>query len=705
MHSSTASSGAATSAVDPALRMIAPDRLVLIGDVGREGSGADRGLRSLKARGSHVAVVDSRAHRSIDAPAILSATDGVPVDLALICGLSADDAVVAAEACVEAGVSGVAIVGVTNSPELRDRLARLAASAPIRILGPNAFGPFNAKGNLFLRPYAGSSDSGLAVFTQSGNFLSDVVGTLQALADTAPRIGWALGNMLDVNLAEAVRVAGSDESVRAIAVHCEGMSGGRQLIRAIRSAAERKPIVVLLAGTSELGKRVTISHTASLGVSEVVATGAARQAGATVAVRADEFAILADSLGRTRAASGNRVAIMADGGGHATLAVDRLVHAGLELAPLTDRTVARISALIGHEIDPHAPLDVDDLKRPTLGFEVASIAAADPEVDLVFLVGALSAYATHFAEDALGAADVEGARMLVAAAASFRKPVVGALFHASPNSQAHRVLREGGVVVLQSIDHAVTVARELVERGRFLAHVDARSAIPEPRPRLDRVRCRRPLLEPEARARLRDAGIDAGGFAVATTASQCADAVRSFGRPCALKILSPAIVHKADVGGILLDVKAGAAESAFDALVERVAGSVSEFELNGVMVAPMASRGVELLVGAYRDPDLGPCVTVGSGGHLVELVRDIVFRTAPVTRFEAEEMLAGTRAARLLEGYRGSDAVDIGPISELIVAVSQLIFDVPEVEEIDLNPVIVGPSGPQLVDVRVVVDD
>ncbi|WP_280266809.1 acetate--CoA ligase family protein [Nocardia wallacei] len=211
------------------------------------------------------------------------------------------------------------------------------------------------------------------------------------------------------------------------------------------------------------------------------------------------------------------------------------------------------------------------------------------------------------------------------------------------------------------------------------------------------------LDEPTGRALLADHGIAVGPWALASTAEDVASAVAEFGGPCAVKVVSPQVVHKSEAGGVRLDVVAENAADQARAIIGDVRRAVPEAHIDGMIVTPMAPRGVELLVGATRDPIFGPVVAFGSGGVLVEALADVTFRAAPFTELEAHEMIRETIASRLLDGYRHLPAVDRDALARFLVRIGDLVAVHPEIAELDLNPVVASRAGIVPVDVRIVI--
>lgn len=694
----------------PLVRALDPTKILLIGDFERFESEASTILRSFKGLAGASTVITWQIDRLRDhTPRDLSASfEDMPPDLVIVGDLDVQATIEAVELCGDLGIETAAIIrggfdkpgeaGVSLDQELRHR----ARKRGIRIIGPGAFGPFNRLGNFRIRPHGGLNASGTAFAAQSGNVILDTVSDM-AVHNLYPEIAWALGSMADVTLIETLDSLSTLPKVRSIGLHCEGIEDGVRFTRSVAIAARQKPVVVLMGATSEEGKRAAISHTGSLGVPKIVAEGALSQAGATIVERVDEFAIVTTALATVPPAPGRRVAIVSDGGGHATLAVDRIIDRDLQLANLNAETLKKLESVVGHQLGANVPLDIGNREDPGIGFRCAAVLAQAEEVDMILIVGCFGSYAVGLGDPRLVPLDRAGVRDLAQSLESSHKPVVAAMIYAGSDNETHDVLRRAGVAVTRSLDHAATVCLELAKRGEFLRNAAPLDALPDVKTAGGSNGNSKALDEVAARQMMVDAGIPSNDFRLAVSAQEAVRAVQEMGKLCALKIVSPTIVHKSDVGGVRLNVGSEEAAQAFDHIIKAGQATGSDAIIQGVIITPMAAAGTELIVGAFRDHTFGPCVAVGSGGFIAEVLRDITFMTAPVTQYEARKMILKTRASSLMSGYRGRPAVDVTPVVNLVVKLSNVIASRPEITEVDLNPVILTPEGANLVDVRVVV--
>ncbi|MBF6171338.1 acetate--CoA ligase family protein [Nocardia blacklockiae] len=641
---------------------------------------------------------------------VVASVDRLPpgVDVALIAvpGTAVPEVL---RQCAAAGIAGAVVlangfreIGAAGE-RLEAELAAAVADSGIRVIGPNTSGIANVDSGANLVGLQDIPRGPIAVVTQSGNMLLSLVNDVRTGRGPGLHAYVGLGNQIDVRYDECLTELAAQPGCAAVAVHCEGLIDGRAFLVAAARAAT--PVVMLRGGRSAAGQRNALSHTGSVAGSDAVATAVLRQAGVETVQRSDELAVVAGALATTAPVlPGRRVAVLSDGGGHATLAVDALTTSGIEPAELSEPTRAALRELLGPAATVADPVDVAGATDadPTVFAAAAEILMADPAVGLILIVGLFGGYHLRF-DSALEAAENETAHRLLAAHAAHGTPLVVQSCYAGAAIDNHDILRAAGVPVLASIDHAVRVTAALERRGRLLESAGRRSSlvVPDPAPPV----ATRPgvLDEPIARKLLEAAGTRIGPWAFARTPEEVRTAVRGFDRPCAVKVVSPQVVHKSEAGGVRLDVTPDDAVARTRDIIDSVHGAVPDARIDGMIVTPMAPRGVELLVGATRDPIFGPVVAFGSGGVLVEALADVTFRAAPFTELEAHEMIRETIASRLLDGYRHLPAVDRTALARFLVHVGDLIAAHPEIAELDLNPVVAAGTGIVPVDVRIVI--
>ncbi|MEV6320708.1 acetate--CoA ligase family protein [Nocardia sp. NPDC051787] len=648
-------------------------------------------------------------------PAINQLPFGIDVALIAVPGAAVPAAL---RECAAVGIAaavvlanGFAEVGSTGA-DLDEALAAAIAETGIRVVGPNTSGTLNVSSGANLVGLPNVPKGPISVVAQSGNMLLSLVNDNNVTKGPGFHAYVGLGNQADVRYDECLTELARQPETGVVAVHCEGFVDGRAFLTAAAAVVPDTPIVMLRGGRSEVGRRTAQSHTGSIAGSDAVATAVLRQAGVELVDRSDELAVVAGALATCRPIEpGRKVVILSDGGGHATLAADALAARGIELARLTAQTQRELRILLGDAAAVGNPVDVAGATDadPRVFAAAAEVLMRDPHVGLVLIIGLYGGYHLRF-DPGLRELEDATADRLLGLAAEHGLPLLIQSCYAGADIANHDRLRAGGVPVLASIDHAVRVVAALDRRGRVLSGADDHAGLrlPLPAPQgagTGRIAGTGLLGEPAARRVLADAGIDTGGWTFARTVEEVVAAVAGYGRSCALKVVSPQVVHKSDVGGVRLDVTAADAADAARAIIDSVTGAVPGAEIDGLVVAPMAEPGIELLVGATRDPIFGPVVAFGSGGVLVEALRDVTFRAAPCTEREAGEMIDETVAARLLDGYRTLPAVDRHELARFLVRLGDVVAAHPEIVELDLNPVIATGSRIVPVDVRIVLSE
>lgn len=613
--------------------------------------------------------------------------------------------------CAQMGIPGAIVlangfkeIGQAGS-ELEQELQKTMAETGIRVIGPNTSGILNVSSGANLVGLPGVTSGPISVITQSGNMLLSIVNDDRQFHGPGIHAYVGLGNQSDVNYAECISALMRQSETGSIAMHSEGFQDGRGLLQAICATTPHKPIVLLRGGRSEAGQRTALSHTGSIAGSDAVAIAVLRQAGAELVDRSDELAVLAGVLATTSAVlAGRKIAVLSDGGGHAALAADALAAASVPLAELSDATHSKLREILGHAAALHNPVDVAGATDadPSIFADCVRVLAKDPQVGLILIVGLYGGYHIRF-DSRLADVEDKTAHALLEISSQSKIPVLIQSCYAAGDVENHTILRTGGIQVLASIDHAIRAVAALYVRGRRLTSVEQRTDFDLPSPK---VQSHPPgaLDEPDARKMVEAAGIDLGQWEFVTTADAVARAVARLGVPCAVKIVSSQILHKSESGGVALQVTTSDAKNTAEVMIQTVVKNVPQAEIAGFVVAPMAPAGVELLVGATRDPIYGPIIAFGMGGVLVEAVADVTFRAAPLTLLEAHEMLQETMVSRMLDGYRHLPSVNRDALANFLVRVGDLVAQEAQINELDLNPVVAAGTLIRPVDVRIILN-
>lgn len=705
----------------PLHAMLAPESVAVIGasaDPTKRGYKAMLGLVKGGYRGAVYPVNPKAASiLGIKAWPTLSALPEAPA-LALICTPAATVPGLIAE-CGKRGVKG-AIILASGFGEMGGKGVRLeqemlaqARACGVRLIGPNTSGVFNLHHQLNLLALDHVKTGDIGVISQSGNMLL----SLALEAEHNGEVGFSTyvgpGNQSDIGFNDYLRYLGEDEHTRVATLYVEGFRDGRAFLQTAREVSAVKPVVVYKSGSTAQGQKAASSHTGALAGSYRMTVDVLRQAGVNVVQYSDDILPVAEGLGRLQRSPGKRVAVIADGGGQATIAADRLTEAGLSLAVLSEETRAMLKTALFAQASTANPVDVAGSTdaNPALLATCMEIVESDPGVDSVLLVGMFGGYSQRFDESLLGD-EMRGAEAMVELADSSTKPVVVYSLYAPVKPPALRRLREAGVPVYASIEKAVRVLAELGARGEYLARgaqqpLAAVVNSAKGQALIDNARTqRRDLLEPEAKALLAEHGIGVPRERVVRDAAELAEVAQVFaGTPVAMKIVSPDILHKSDAGGVALSLEG---EPALAAAYADIMYSASVYDaharIEGVLVTPMAAKGVEVIVGLMRDPTFGPVLMFGLGGVFVEILEDVAFRAAPLSRHDAASMIDQLKAGKVLEGVRGAESVDKDALIELLLGVSGLMEAYPHIAELDLNPVIAYPDGYAVVDARIILE-
>lgn len=640
-----------------------------------------------------------RGHRAFRS---LKAVPG-PVDLAVVVVPSNAVAGVAQD-CIDLGVGAVVLISggfAESGPEGQAREADLVArmrAAGCRMIGPNCAGLASLPAAMNITGFDVPVGR-VGLISQSGNLALN----LSFLA-THSGGGFSrqvtIGNTADLGVVELTDYMLHDSETDVILIYLEGWRDdeGRQLIETVSAAGHRKPIVILNPGGTETGRRAALSHTGAMAGSQRVAAGAYRHAGIVQVHDIETAWLVARSLCDLPPLRDQNLAILSDGGGHATLVCDALDRAGLSVPPFGAATRTALSQILPERCAIDNPVDFAGVAEtePTEIGPVLDICLADPNIGGAVLVGHFGGYHTIGGEAVLPA-ETRAAESFVRAVGESEKPLFVHSVHGRRPLPPLQVLRDGGVPVTDSIAVLAYVAQ-----GLAVARIPgtARPEVADPlnvSALLAQAAGGPPrwLMEPEARALLQFCGIEVPAFSVTTTPLDTAAAAERYGAPVVLKRIASNRVHKSRDGGVLLNVSGAAAAEA--ACVGLLAHASDETR---ILITPMLPNGLEIVIGGLRDRQFGPVVMVGLGGVGIEALDDVCFRPAPVASQEALVMFADLKCRKLF--LEGVAATGLEAAAGLVSQISLLLASQPEIAEIDLNPVILGDTGPAIADARIV---
>jgi acetyl coenzyme A synthetase (ADP forming)-like protein len=631
-------------------------------------------------------------------PAVTRIPD--PVELAVI-AVPAGAVAAAVDDCVEKGVKALVVISAgfgETGPEGRAResvLLQKVRAAGVRMIGPNCIGVLNTDPAVRLNatfspifPPAGR----VAMATQSGALGLAILSYAQRLNIGISTFA-SIGNKADVSSNDLIQYWADDPQTAVILLYLESFGNPRKFSQLARRIAREKPIVAVKAGRSAAGARAAASHTGSLASSDTVVDALFHQAGVIRTRTLEELFDVAGLLAHQPVPRGHGLAILTNAGGPGILAADAAEGHGLVLARLADATTAALrgflpaAAAVGNPVDMLASASAEQYGR------AIRLVLEDEAVDSVLVI--------FIPPLVTGPEPV--ARAIVEAAAEHRDKTVLATFMTPTGVQ--EILAP--IPSYQFPESAVVALARATGYGAWLRRPEGRVATFDD---LDRVAMRaivdRSLsagggwIDPfDAQAILQAAGVRVAPARRATTEEDAVAAAAAIGFPVVLKAIAPGIVHKTEAGAVRLDLPdAEGVRTAYREMSRQVAGSV------GWMVQRQVERGVEILIGATHDPLFGPIVACGTGGILVELFKDAVFRLHPLTDLDAAEMVGALRSQVLLKGYRGAPPADEAALRETLLRLSGLLEICPEIVEMDLNPVEVLVQGVSVVDVRIRVD-
>ena len=704
-----------TYALDAVFR---PRSVAVVGASPRERSVGRAVVRNLREAGfaGPVGLVNPR-YRQIDGVAAVARLADLPFRPELVVVSTPADTVpgVIAEA-VAAGARAAVVVtaGLGQGPgSLLERLRDIARPHGLRIVGPNCLGVMAPHAGLNVSFAARSPLPGdLALVSQSGAIAAGLVewGAARSIGFSAVV---SLGDALDVDFGDLLDWFAQDPKTRAILLYIESIRDARKFMSAARAAARAKPVVVVKSGRHEQGARAAATHTGALAGSDAVYDAAFRRAGLLRVLALDELFAAAETLGHLRQAPGRRLAMLTNGGGIGVLAVDRLVDLGGTLAALDAATVQRLDAVLPPTWSRSNPVDIvgdADAARYTAALEAL---LEDRGNDAVLVMNVPTALSSS-EEAAEAVAGVLQRRPRPGAG----KPVLGVWLGEKPKALA--TLDAAGVPTYGTEADAVRGYTYLVR------HREAQQALMETPPSLpddfvvDAAAAQavvdaalaqgRRWLDPLEVAAVLDAyGIPITPAVLAPdpdAAVAAAAPLLAQGLPVALKILSPDIVHKSDVGGVRLSLASEAAvREAAAGILQRARQARPDARIDGVMVQPMISRpkARELIAGLADDATFGPVIVFGRGGTAVEVIDDKALALPPLDLRLAHELISRTRVSRILKAYRDVPAADERAVALVLARLAQLAADIPQVRELDINPLLADRDGVIAVDARVAI--
>lgn len=589
--------------------------------------------------------------------------------------------------------------------EAEKELINICRQYGMRNLGPNCAGmmdthvPINTS---FAKGFPLKGD--IAFYSQSGAMMIAILDWSRSIGLGFSKVV-SLGNKADLSEIDFIEEAADDPYTRVILCYIEDVMDGARFLEVVGRATRKKPVIILKSGTSQAGALAASSHTGALAGSDLAYDTAFKQCGVIRARSMTELFDLAIAFSQCPVPRGDKVAIVTNSGGPGIITTDNVELKGLQMSRFTKETLDELRAGLPPEAGIYNPVDVlGDAKTDRYRFALEKV-CADPNTDSVILLMCPTAVTEP----------VETSRALIEMRDRYPdKPFLAAYMGGGSLQEGAEMLARAGIPCFTFPEPGINAIKELVNYGKFKDTPPSGDELVFPDVDKRAVKAifydvvkdnRLVLLGSEAYDVARAYGIPAAPIVLATSPEEAVEEAEKMGYPVVMKVASPKILHKTDVGGVKVGLQnADQVRGAFVEIMENVTRLMPQAVVYGIEVQKMMPRGNELIIGMTRDVQFGPMIGCGLGGIYVNLLKDVSFRLARgLTRREIEAMLMETKAYTLLRGYRGEQPSDIPALVEAIARVARLVLDFPEITEMDINPVFTYPSSLSALDVKITI--
>ncbi len=635
---------------------------------------------------------------------------GGPLDVAVIV-IPAKYVLPAVEECGKKGVRALVVITAGfkemghEGQEAEKELIGIAEKHGMIVLGPNCLGIINTHSPYNASFAAATPEKGTVAFaSQSGALMTGILDW-----SLMEKIGFSkfvsLGNKAQLDEADLVEAFGRDPNTTFILLYIESVVNGRKFMEACRQVTPKKPVFVVKGGVSAAGARAASSHTGSLAGSDTAYSVAFRQCGVVRADSMSELFDVANVFDDCNLPKGNRVAIVTNAGGPGILTTDACEENGLQMAQFSQATIEALKKGLPPAASVYNPVDALGTAQPEDYALCLEAVFNDENVDSVLVLLTPQAMTK----------ETETAQILVEARKKYPgKPLLAVFMGGNAMTYPRIVLNEGRIPVFDFPNRAVNALAELY---RYMVLRDSLREESPPDFEVDKKRVaeiiksvrednRQVMLGSEAHEIAEAYGIPVARIRLATSAQEARETAAKLGFPVVLKIASPDIIHKTDIGGIRVGLKnEEEVENAFLEILDNVRTHMPRAVIYGVDVQEMAERGKELIIGCSQDVQFGPLVMFGAGGIYVNFLKDVSFRLAPMTRRDVTELIAETKMGILLRGVRGEEPSDVEAIEDTILRISKLVTDFEEIVELDINPAFAYERGKGIsaVDVKITI--
>jgi len=636
-----------------------------------------------------------------------------PVDLAVMATPIAKGPKIIKE-CVKEGVGGVIIISAggkeigLKGKKLEEKIKEEAAKGDLRIIGPNCMGMISAESKLnasfaSLMPLPGK----LAFISQSGAICFSIL-DLSLKRGIGFRYFVSIGSMLDVDFGDLINYLGDDPQVSSIVLYIESLTNIRKFMSAARAVSRVKPIVVLKAGKSQAGARAASSHTGALAGEDAVYDAAFKRAGIVRVDTIEELFDCAELMAKQPIPSGSGLAIMTNGGGPGVMAADALAAHGLEPVTLAPETMKKLDDFLPPFWSKGNPIDILGDASPERWRRAIEVCLSAREIKALVMI---------FVPQALSNASTV-ARKIAELLHDRSSPSIFAVWMGGVNvEQGLQILNNAGIPTYETPERAISAFTYMYSYARNL------EALQEIPPKLEHsLEFDRPgakaivgralkegnalLTEVESKALLKAYGIPVNRTEVTNSSEKAVRLAQEIGFPVAMKIHSRDIVHKTDAHGVRLNLRSEEdVKEAFAKIMADARAYNPEAELTGVSIQSMLKRpDYELILGSKKDADFGPVILFGMGGIMTEILKDQAIALPPLNRLLTRRLIESTRVYQMLKGYRNRPPARLELLEEILIRLSQLVTDFPEIMELDINPMILAEDQACAVDARVIIE-
>ena len=698
--------------------LFTPQKIALFGASDRENSVGGVVFRNLLSSGfegrifainpKHEMVQGEKAFKSLSEV-------GESVDLAVV-ATPASTIPAIVEACGEHGIKMMLILSAgfreigEEGRKLEDRVTQLVERHGIRLMGPNCLGLIRPDKNLNITFGHSVAKSGnLALVSQSGAICTAILDWAE-MNDIGFSAVVSTGIGADLDFGDYLDYLVSDPLTKSILLYIEGISDSRRFMSSLRAAARIKPVIALKVGRHAAGAEASMSHTGALVGSDETFSAALSRSGVLRVESVSQLFAAAKVLSRShyRVAS-DRLVIITNGGGPGVMAADRATDRGIELSKLSPETITALNEVLPGVWSHGNPVDIIGDAPPARYSEAVDICLADPGVDgaIVILTPQAMTEPTLVAEE------------IIKSAENSKKPILTSWMGGAQVEEARQALNKARIPDFNMLEDAVDAFSFIgtyIRNQRLLLQTPARLTGGQETADREGARLiiegvlterRKVLTEPESMAILKAFKIPAAENGVVHTANGALVVAENIGYPIAMKVLSTDISHKTEAGGVRLNIaSAHEVRGAYRELVEQVSKNAPEATIIGVTIAKMyrSPNARELMIGMVRDPVFGPVISFGSGGTNVEIMGDSAISLPPLNRRLAQDLVDRTKAAKMLGNFRNMPAVDMEQLIDILVCVSNMACELPWIQEMDINPLIMDENGAVAVDARIRVD-